>query len=91
MACFVILGAFSTYILLTPAQPIRLILEIMELTTKFKVELLIIALINIIACFAFDRFGERPVNRTMNQLRRMMRRRRKTRHENQYRAIDGQR
>ena len=93
LICFIVLGGFSTYVLLGPAKPIAQFLDIIDFTMKFKLELLFIAVVNIIACFAFDRYAERPLNRLMFSIRRLFRRRgRGRRHgDNAYKAVDGQR
>ncbi|KAK1925519.1 putative cation transporting ATPase [Papiliotrema laurentii] len=88
LLCFVVLGGFSTYILLGPARPIALILDIIDFTMEFKLELLAIAVINVVACFAFDRYAERPLSRFINHARRAFKRReRGRRHGEGYKAI----
>ncbi|EIW73562.1 hypothetical protein TREMEDRAFT_67419 [Tremella mesenterica DSM 1558] len=91
--CLVSLGAFSTYVLLSPSTPIALILDIISLPIRFKFELLLIAAINIIACFTFERFAERPIAKVISYTRRLYRTRRgKKRHErgeHQYKVIEG--
>ena len=82
------LGGFSTYILLGPARPIALILDIIDFTMEFRLELLAIAVINVVACFAFDRYAERPLSRFINHARRAFKRReRGRRHGEGYKAI----
>ncbi|WWD04834.1 hypothetical protein V865_002905 [Kwoniella europaea PYCC6329] len=68
--CLLGLGAFSTYVLLSPAQPIALILDIIKLPLEFKFELLLIAAINIAAAFGFERFGEKPISRLLVAIKR---------------------
>ena len=87
------LGGFSTYVLIGPAHSIALILDIITLPLRFKFELLMIAVINIGAAFAFDKFAERPITRLIVQTRRLLRTRRgrrERRHgtDNQYKVID---
>jgi len=90
--CFIVLGGFSTYVLLGPARPIALILDLIDFTMQFKLELLVIAAINIAACFAFDRYAERPIGRMIIQSKRLFRRRRARRHgDNPYKAVENQR
>ncbi|WVQ65814.1 uncharacterized protein L199_003992 [Kwoniella botswanensis] len=68
--CLLGLGAFSAYVLLSPAQPIALILDIIKLPLEFKFELLLIAAINIAAAFGFERFGEKPISRLLVAIKR---------------------
>nr|XP_019012720.1 cation-transporting ATPase 13A3/4/5 [Kwoniella pini CBS 10737]OCF51501.1 cation-transporting ATPase 13A3/4/5 [Kwoniella pini CBS 10737] len=68
--CLLGLGAFSTYVLMSPAQSIALILDIIKLPLDFKLELLAVAIINIAAAFAFEKFGERPIGRMMVAIKR---------------------
>lgn len=94
VACLIGLGAFSTYVLLAPAQSITLILDIIDFTFRFRLELLMIAVINIGACFAFERFAERPITGLISQTKRFMRSRkgkRDRKHESghQYKIIEG--
>jgi cation-transporting ATPase 13A2 len=88
VACLIGLGAFSTYILLTPARSIALVLDI---PTTFKLELLIVAAVNIALCFGFERYMERPIARLVAQTKRAIRRRRGKRHEpgHAYKVIEG--
>ncbi|ODN81649.1 hypothetical protein L202_02049 [Cryptococcus amylolentus CBS 6039] len=85
VSCLVALGAFSTYIVLSPAKSIALILDLMSLKFGFKLQLLGIAGINIIASFAFERFGERPISRLIVGVKRWMWRRGRRR---EYRPIE---
>ncbi|CAD6590446.1 MAG: hypothetical protein TREMPRED_005733 [Tremellales sp. Tagirdzhanova-0007] len=92
--CLTGLGAFSTYVLLIPARPISLILDIIDFAFRFKLELLMIAVINIAVCFGFERFAERPIARGISQAKRFMRskkgrRDRKQGGEHQYKIIEG--
>ncbi|WVQ96650.1 hypothetical protein IAU59_003756 [Kwoniella sp. CBS 9459] len=75
MVCLIGLGAFSTYVLLAPAHSIALILDIIDFTWSFKLQLLAIAVVNILAAFAFERFGERPIGRMIVALKRWKSRR----------------
>jgi cation-transporting ATPase 13A2 len=77
MICLVGLGGFSTYVLLSPAHSIALILDIINMPFAFRIQLLVIAVINIVACFAFERYAERPIARTIAQIKRFIRRRRR--------------
>lgn len=61
--CLVGLTSFSTYILLSPAKSIALILDIINFNFAFKLQLLAIAAVNILASFAFEKFAERPISR----------------------------
>jgi len=76
ITCLIGLGAFSTYVLLTPARPIARILDIIDFTLRFRIELLVIAAVNIVVCFAFERFVERPIARLISQTKRYIRKRR---------------
>ncbi|WVR06383.1 hypothetical protein IAU60_003414 [Kwoniella sp. DSM 27419] len=75
MVCLLGLGAFSTYVLLAPVKSLAQILDIIEFTWGFKLQLLAVAAINIIAAFAFERFGERPIGRFMVAMKRWRMRR----------------
>ena len=91
MICLVGLGAFSTYILLSPAHSIALVLDLMYLATSFRFELLGIAVINILACFAFERYAERPIARLIKNIKRSLRRRREKERKyqgDQYKVIE---
>ncbi|WVQ83070.1 hypothetical protein IAT38_005208 [Cryptococcus sp. DSM 104549] len=70
VACLVGLSAFSAYVLLSPAKSIALILDIIDFDMGFKLQLLAIAIVNIVACFAFERFAERPISRMIVNLKR---------------------
>ena len=91
MICLVGLGGFSTYVLLSPAHSLALILDIIDLPYSFKLQLLLIAVVNIFACFGFERFAERPIAKAISMTRRFIRAKRgKKRHdrEHQYKAIE---
>ncbi len=75
--CLIGLTAFSTYVLLAPSTSIALILDIITFTTRFKFELLFVAIVNIIACFAFERYAERPIARALSHTKRWWRNRRR--------------
>jgi cation-transporting ATPase 13A2 len=79
-------------VLLAPAHSIALFLDIITFTLRFKLELLVIAVINIAACFAFERYAERPITRAIAQAKRFWRGRRgrRPKHgEHQYKVIEG--
>ncbi|WWC62526.1 uncharacterized protein I303_105122 [Kwoniella dejecticola CBS 10117] len=82
--CLLGLGAFSTYVLVSPAQSIALILDIIKLPLDFKLELLAIAAVNIMAAFALEKFGEKPIGRLMYAIKRWRFRKR----SRGYRAIE---
>ena len=83
MVCLIALSAFSTYILLVPSHSLSLILDLVDLAMGFRFELLLIAGINILACFAFERYAERPITRIIKQIKRVVRRRRERERRNQ--------
>ena len=92
--CLLALGAFSTYVLLAPAQSISLILDIVDFSFRFRIQLLLIAVINILTCFAFERFAERPIARLISHFKRYMRARKGRRGRkhgalHQYKVIEG--
>jgi len=89
--CLLGLGGFSTYVLIAPAQSLAVLLDIIGLPLRFKLELLGIAVINIAACFAFERYAERPITRTIAHVKRLWRGRRgrRGRNEHQYKIIEG--
>jgi cation-transporting ATPase 13A3/4/5 len=82
------LGGFSTYVLLGPAHSIALFLDIIDFTFQFKLELLTIAIINIVACFAFERYGEKPIGRAIFNIRRYFRTRKNKKDRHHYKAVD---
>lgn len=91
MVCLVGLGGFSTYVLLAPTEWIANILDIIDLPTSFQLQLLLIAIINIILCFGFERYAERPIAKAIAYTKRAWRRRGGRRHggEVQYKVIEG--
>ena len=92
--CLLGLSAFSTYVLLAPARSLALILDIIALPFRFKIELLVIVLVNIVLAFAFESYAERPLTRLIVQVRRMFRRKgrreRRNAGEARYEPIDAQ-
>ncbi|KAL7423997.1 hypothetical protein Q5752_001582 [Cryptotrichosporon argae] len=92
VACLLGLGAFSTYVLLAPSRAIALVLDIAAVPAGFKAELLAIVALNIGACFAFERWAERPIARALALAKRWQRRRRGRKHghpDNHYKVIEG--
>jgi cation-transporting ATPase 13A3/4/5 len=91
MVCLVGLGAFSTYVTLSPLDWLAELLDIIPLPTDFKFQLLLISLVNIVLCFSFERYAERPIARLIAVTKRAWRRRRGRRHgtEVQYKIIEG--
>lgn len=77
--CLVGLTSFSTYILLSPAKSIALILDIINFNFTFKLQLLAIAAVNILTSFAFEKFAERPISRLIVFVKRWKGRRGKRR------------
>ncbi|OWZ71730.1 hypothetical protein AYX14_02820 [Cryptococcus neoformans] len=61
--CLTVLTSFSAYILLSPAASIAVILDITDLKFTFRLQLLAVAAVNILASFAFEKFAERPISR----------------------------
>lgn len=91
MVCLVGLGAFSTYVTLSPLDWLAELLDIIPLPTDFKLQLLLIAFVNIVLCFAFERYAERPISRLLAMTKRAYRRRWGRRHggDVQYKIIEG--
>jgi cation-transporting ATPase 13A2 len=92
ISSLIFLGGFSAYVLLSPAHSIALILDIINIPFGYRVELLVIAFINIIACFSFERYAERPIAKTIAHVKRMIRRRRRkdgVRDGPSYKVIEG--
>lgn len=86
--CLVGLTGFSTWVLLQPTKAIAKYMDIIQLPTGFKVQLLVIAVINIILCFAFERYAERPIARSIALIKRWARRARRN-EGNHYKSIEG--
>ncbi|WWC88708.1 uncharacterized protein L201_003621 [Kwoniella dendrophila CBS 6074] len=84
--CLLGLGAFSTYVLMSPAQSLALILDIIKLPFDFKLRLLLVAIVNIAAAFGFERFGEKPISRLIVAINKKWRGRRRA--GRGYRAVD---
>ena len=92
MFCLIGLGGFSTYVLLAPTDWIANILDIIDIPQSFKFQLLLIAILNIILCFGFERYAERPIARLIAITKRAWRRRgggRRHGGEVQYKIIEG--
>lgn len=70
VACFAVLSAFSTYVLLAPSKTVSSILDIIGLTTDFKFVLLGIVIANIGLCVMFERYAEKPLARMVGNLRK---------------------
>ncbi|CAE6357681.1 unnamed protein product, partial [Rhizoctonia solani] len=85
MASIVALTAFSTLVLLAPPQPIRLLLNLMEIPTGAKRTLLVGAILNAAICFAFERWN--PVAGALEVVSRG--RQRRVRGGLEYRAVEG--
>jgi len=75
VGCFVVLTAFSAWVLLAPSKSVALVLDIIELTYRFRFELLAIIIVNIVCCFAFERYAERPLARMVGNVRKWFARR----------------
>lgn len=75
MICLIGLGGFSTYVLLAPTAWIANILDIIDLPFSFQLQLLAVAIVNIILCFGFERYAERPIARVIAYTKRAWRRR----------------
>jgi cation-transporting ATPase 13A2 len=88
VGCFVVLTAFSSWVLLAPSKSVALILDIIDLTYRFRFELLAIIIVNIVCCFAFERYAERPLARLVGTLRKWARGKRGGKH-NRGRVVSG--
>jgi len=75
VGCFVVLTAFSAWVLLAPSKSVALVLDIIDLTYRFRFELLAIIIVNIVCCFAFERYAERPLARMVGNVRKWFARR----------------
>lgn len=94
MICLVGLTAFSAYVLIAPALGIALVLDLMDLTLAFRLQLLGIVIVNAVACFAFERYAERPIARMIKRAKnwwtgRKQRERRRTSSGKVYKTIEG--
>ncbi|EKC97467.1 cation transporting ATPase [Trichosporon asahii var. asahii CBS 8904] len=87
MICLVGLLSFSTYILLEPSKAIAKLLDIIALPSSFKLQLLGIAIFNIVVCFGFERYAERPIARGIGHFKRWIRRHRKRPQEHHYKPV----
>jgi cation-transporting ATPase 13A3/4/5 len=74
--CLLGLTGFSTFVLLSPTHAISLVLDIIDFTLHFRFELLAIVVINVIACFVFERYAERPMARMVGVIKNWSRGRR---------------
>ncbi len=72
MICLTVLTGFSLYVLLAPSQSIALILDLMSVTMRFRLELLAIVFANIVLCFSFERYAERPIARAIGHFKKWM-------------------
>jgi hypothetical protein len=61
MACLTLLTAFSAYVLLIPAGPIKLFLDLMDLNMAFRLQLLGIVGLNVGFCFASEKWAEKAL------------------------------
>lgn len=61
MACLTLLTAFSAYVLLIPAGPIKLFLDLMDLNMNFRLQLLGIVALNVGLCFASEKWAEKAL------------------------------
>lgn len=90
-----VLTVFSTYVLLAPAHSIALLLDIIDLTYRFRLELLAVVIVNVVACFAFERYAERPIARLVGNVKRWWLGRRSTKSRRRiasgkmYKTIEG--
>lgn len=93
MACLVGLSAFSTFVLLAPTRSLALVLDIIDLTLRFRVELLVIVIANVALCFGYERYAERPIARLIGVYKNWLRNRSKARRRmtsgKMYKAIEG--
>ncbi|BEI83020.1 hypothetical protein CcaverHIS002_0308880 [Cutaneotrichosporon cavernicola] len=91
MACLVALTSFSVYALLAPSKAVALVLDLIDLPSYFKLQLLGVAIVNVMLCFGYERFAERPIARTIARIKRWNRRRlgRKNHPDNHYKVIEG--
>jgi hypothetical protein len=94
MICLVGLTAFSAYVLIAPTLGIALVLDLMVLSLAFRFQLLGIVIVNAIACFAFERYAERPIARMIKRVKnwwtgRKQRERRRTTSGKVYKTIEG--
>lgn len=58
MACLTVLTGFSGYVLLFPAAPVQVFLDLMDLDMAFKLQLLGIVALNVALCFASEKWAE---------------------------------
>lgn len=75
LACFVALAGFSTYILWAPTVALQLILDLMSIDSSFKLQLTAIVILNIVLCFASERWAEGAIVNAYSKARSWLRRR----------------
>ncbi|QRV79634.1 cation transport ATPase [Ceratobasidium sp. AG-Ba] len=85
MASIIALTLFSTLVLFAPPQPIRILLDIMEIPSGAKMTLFVAAVLNAAVCFGFERWN--PIAAALEVLSRG--RRRRTKGGLEYRAVEG--
>lgn len=85
MVSIVALTLFSTLVLFSPPQPIRLLLDIMPLPGSAKTTIFVGAVVNAALCFAFERWN--PIASVLEMVSRGRRRRVKGGLE--YKAVEG--
>lgn len=76
MACLTVLTGFSTYVLMFPAIPVQLFLDLMDLSTSFKLKLLGIVALNVVLCFASEKWAEKALVTLYAKVRNWVRNRR---------------
>ena len=71
---FVALGSFSLFTLFTTQGPVFALLELISLPHEFHLELVLLLIGNIAACWAFEEWGAEKVSRTIGDVMKKIRR-----------------
>lgn len=78
---FVALGSFSLYTLFTTHGPVFALLQLISLPHEFHLELLLLLIANVAACWAFEEWGVEKVSRAIGDVSKKIRRARGRRRE----------
>ncbi|GMK53976.1 hypothetical protein CspeluHIS016_0105620 [Cutaneotrichosporon spelunceum] len=91
MVALISLTGFSAYALLAPSEFVSRVLELKMLPSYFQLQLLSVVVANILLCVGYERYVERPIVRSIANLKRWNRRRLgRLRHpDNHYKVIEG--
>jgi len=83
------LSLFSILVLMSPPQPIVVVLELMPLPTSARRTLLLVAAINVVSSVVFEKWGSGVVARIVGRLSLLRKGRRRVRDGKAYKAVEG--